>query len=125
MSHVFFLKTTSVQDSVRLRLATNMCYMTTPFKRILSSQEFLISSARALSSSTSQLTQTNLPLRNFASDEASHTVNCPASSAAMYDISQMFRVIEQFYRIWLYSRSSSETTPRWEFRPVEMTPGWT
>lgn len=63
------------QDKVQPFLATNMCYMATPFSRILRSQEFLISSARAFSSSTSQLTQTNLPLRNAASGEASHSVN--------------------------------------------------
>lgn len=47
--------------------------MSTPFSATLKRFEFLISSARVLSSSTSQLAQTNLPFKNSASAEASQT----------------------------------------------------
>jgi len=54
-------------------------YTATPFKPTLKSNEFFISSAREISSSTSQLTHTIAPLRNFASEDASHTRNWAGS----------------------------------------------
>lgn len=55
-------------------------YMSTPFRDTLSRDDVWISSARALSSSTSQFAQTNLFLRNTASSDAIHTRKCAGNS---------------------------------------------
>jgi hypothetical protein len=51
----------------------------TPFSTTFNSIDSLISLARAFSSSTSQLTHTNFPLRNSASGDASQTWKQPGS----------------------------------------------
>ena len=61
-------------------------YIETPSRTKLSSFVLFISSALPKSSSASQLAQPNLPFRNPASGDASHTKKWPGNSAS-FDIS--------------------------------------